>query len=304
MIKRQSNIAFGFSRIRARLRAVTMLELIVAMLLALAILGSVVTTFVHLLRTARDSETRIDAVSTARAAMDTLSNDIKAASNSWGYAYFQGFDGSLTYGDGFDDDDDGAVDEEIRNGLDDDGDWSESTHNDVHAVVGSRVERPRGRGRADLGDLFVDEDCVFDQDVLEFRIPGTQPGVLYETIRYDIRYYDEISHVLVREVETMHAGGGVTVESAPLAFEVLSFNCLYWDSNASANGQYWKLTWNSAWVSGSFATPAAVAVTLTVGADPKGFDTYTEGGKIETFTLQTEVNIESVIQDGDFRRLP
>jgi len=92
-----------------------------------------------------------------------------------------------------------------------------------------------------------------------------------------------------------------------LAYDVLSFNCLYWDSRAPIlpADDYWQDSYIYASPPppigiGLPGLPAAVLMELTVYADPKPIDKWQPGDPVRTLTLRTIVNIEPVIQDGSF----
>jgi type II secretory pathway pseudopilin PulG len=287
-------------------RGLTLLEIIVAMALTLAILGAVVGTFVQVLRVSRNSEIRLNAVANARTALETLSGEIKAVTRVPDFTFFVGTNAPLAYGDGKDNDADGRVDEELPNGLDDDGDWTAA--GDQHALFVFRRERAAQVGKPDLGDKGVDEDNRFNLDQLSFRqaVPDN-PLFAYEDVHYEVTAFEDKSRVLVRRSDKLSIQTGLFETSiAPLAYNVLSFNLLYWNPNAQPASQYWVETWDSSTPTRApgFDLPAAVLVQITVYADPGEIDRYQPGQPVETETLQTIVNVENVIQDAAFPRVP
>ena len=135
-----------------------MLELLVAMAVIAAFLSGVIAAFIQILKASERAEATVDAVNNARAALETMANDIKSASidPSQIPQHFFGIDARLGSGDGIDNDRDGLIDEEIFNGLDDDGDWSLADDN--HAIINGFIERSAFVGVPDLGDFRVDEE--------------------------------------------------------------------------------------------------------------------------------------------------
>jgi type II secretory pathway pseudopilin PulG len=289
-------------------RGLTLVEILVAIALAMVILGAVTTTMIQVLQISRDSEVGLDAVANARAALETLSNEIKGASRVPGLTRFVGENVPLSFGDGKDNDGDGSIDEETPNGYDDDGDWSTSPANDLHARFVFSRERPHRVGIPDWGDIGVDEDCKFDLDRLTFRsVPAAPADFVFEDVHYEVTDFQGKSRVLVRGSEKLMADTTtIEVTTAPLAYNVLSFNLLYWNPNATPENQYWVESWDSAgpFEAPGFELPAAVAAEITVYADPRGIAAYTDGMPVETQTLRTVIDIENVIQDAAYPRSP
>jgi type II secretory pathway pseudopilin PulG len=266
--------ARGRARIAPARRAFTFLEILVALLVALALLTSVVATFITILNLTAKSDAHLVAVANARAALETISMEIKGAALP--FLGLNNPEGLFLGGDGVDNDGDELVDEEQPDGRnDDDGDWA-----DQHAGIGAWAERPDGLGVDDLGDFGVDEDCVFNLDELAFRVaPSSGPDydVLYRVAEFQGR-----ERVLVRLIDNL--------STSPLAYDVLSFNCLYWNPAAAAPAERWAESWSP-----SLNLPACVAVEITVHADAKPIESYTNGQPVRTVTERSIINIESMI---------
>ena len=289
-------------------RGLTLIEILVAMTIALILFGSVATTLLLILRVSKNHEIELNAVANARTALEKLSSEIKEANRAPGSTAFFGLNIPQTYGDGIDNDSDRRVDEEEPNGLDDDADWGTRASNDQHAQAQGLYERPHGVGVPDLGDLGVDEDCVFHLDQIAFRItPFLDPTYLYEDILYEVTTFEGQDRVLVRRSDRLTLPSG-TIETtiAPLAYNVLSFNCLYWDPNAPPELQYWLETWSSTEYhrAPGFEIPATILAELAVWADRAPIEQYSNGQGVQVLALRTAINIENVIQDAAFPRTP
>ena len=116
-----SQIPCRFPRSAAMRRALTLVELMVAMAIAAVLMVALVSTFVMILSASEYSERQLDASANARFALDSLSQDIKALETNQSRAFFLLQDVPLAYGDLKDDDGDGVVDEEQADGRDDEG---------------------------------------------------------------------------------------------------------------------------------------------------------------------------------------
>jgi type II secretory pathway pseudopilin PulG len=292
-----------------RWHGITLVEILVALAIASILLVAVIGTFTILLSLSKSSEVQLEALSSARAALETMSREVKEVATAPHPVYVVGEDHPTRFGDGKDNDRDGKPDEEQADGRDNDGDWDKKEN---HAAIGGLVERPHQPSeQADLGENGVDEDCVFNHDRLSFRVAApARSDHLYEDITYELltppREFDGQSYVLTRTTTyTLSDGSGeVKSATAPIAYGVLSFNCLYWDPNAQPQGQYWLTQWDSRTSTGPFRAPASVQVELVVHADKKAIEEYKEGSAVDTLSLRTLVNIESVIQSGAFPRDP
>ncbi len=301
-VKLSSRNMYRSSNHRAR-RALTLIELLVSITISLMLVSSVVASFTTLIRAFEKSEILVDVGSNLRMALDTLTREIKQVNTPVIFpGQFIGLDQPLTFGDGRDNDQDGLIDEETPNGLNDDG----GALDDRHALVAGFSERPQGVAVVDFGDGNVDEDNLFHLDRLSFRITQN-PAVdfLYQDIVYEVTTFDSVEHVLVRTVRTTSVGNVVSADvSSPVAYNVLSFNCLYWNPNIASSSQGWLESWDSSAPpgSGSFDVPASVLVTLTVYADRTPIESYVGGTEVDTISLSTVINIEDVIQDAAFPR--
>ncbi|HOE96276.1 MAG TPA: prepilin-type N-terminal cleavage/methylation domain-containing protein, partial [Candidatus Sumerlaeota bacterium] len=149
-------------------RAITLVELLIALTIAMAFLSGVYATFIHVVRAHDTAEAREQAAANGRVALSTLSEDFKEVNTMGPDVFFMGIDGGLDYGDGIDNDGDGLIDEEIVDGLNESP--TPALAADRHARIGDRFERPQYVDREDLGDRDVDEDARFGRDVAILRI--------------------------------------------------------------------------------------------------------------------------------------
>jgi hypothetical protein len=249
----------------------------------------------------------VDAVNNARAAMEIMVNDIKSATMDFAIPdhYFFGIDSNLGYGDGIDNDGDGDIDEETFNGTDDDGDWTMASNN--HAVILDLVERSSYTTVPDLGDFDVDEDLVFGQDTLEFRIKPNPAlaEVRDEIIKYEIGTFEGENNVLLKQVSYMSGTIPLGEETMPVAFDVLSLSFLYFDPNGIDPG--WKTTWDASNAPSfplpGIELPVTVYINVTVYSGIKPLNSLQPGDEIETTTMGTAVNIEQVLWDPRYQAL-
>ncbi|HPK02353.1 MAG TPA: prepilin-type N-terminal cleavage/methylation domain-containing protein, partial [Candidatus Sumerlaeota bacterium] len=135
-------------------RAITLVELLIALTIAMAFLSGVYATFIHVVRAHDTAEAREQAAANGRVALSTLSEDFKEVNTMGPDVFFMGIDGGLDYGDGIDNDGDGLIDEEIVDGLNESP--TPALAADRHARIGDRFERPQYVDREDLGDRDVD----------------------------------------------------------------------------------------------------------------------------------------------------
>jgi prepilin-type N-terminal cleavage/methylation domain-containing protein len=285
-------------------QGVTLIELLVAIAITGIFLTGVMEGFVYILRTSEDAEAELEAVTNARAALETMSMEIKAAriDPRRPIQFFRGLSQDAAYGDGVDNDLDGRIDEEIHNGRDDDGDYA-SSEDDLHANFGGGLfERKDLVKLPDLGDSHIDEDCRFAGDILEFiTFPDpNNPGYREKTIRYSISIFDGQPSVLVRHVVyNPHDPDSRYEEDDPIAFNVLSLSFLYWDPNRIPMN--WVTSWDSLYApmfpDPQIELPVAVHISITVYSGTEPFREYRAGQKVETTTLETVVNIEQVLKD-------
>jgi hypothetical protein len=271
-----------------------------------AFLIGVLTAFVQILRASDRSERMSQAYQNARAAVEAIALYVKAAriEPSQPYQYFQGINVHTSSGDRIDNDRDGRVDEELPNGLDDDGDW-EATRDDHHIQVGSTYERRLLVGKPDLGDGHVDEDCVFDHDQLSLAIfpDPAIPGSRNEITSFSIGSWENENRVLLQRT-FRDPGSGTAPEVGPLAYNVLSLVLLYWDPNRAE--PYWVEEWDA--MHGTFPSPgiqlpAAVSISVIVYSGRVPFEQLGPDQPIETVTASTVVDIESVIHDPRYELL-
>ena len=288
-------------------KGMTFLELMVAVAIAMAFMVGVVAAFIQIMQATNLAEAKLEAVNNARAALELMAIDIKAAriDPRQSLQHFVGENYNLAYGNGLDDDGDGGPpDEEIFNGRDDDltgPDWNVTRGDDRHAVAGGLIERPFYFNSPDLGDGHVDEDCKFDVDRLTFRIfpDPTTPITRDDLITFEVGTFEGEEHVLMRRIVHDPSLPNRIVKKEPLAFNVMSLNLLYWDPNRIPPD--WSTSWNSFrapnFVQPAIELPVAVFIAVTVYADTKPIEHYKPGDPIQTITLQTVVNIEQVLKD-------
>lgn len=326
------NRSFKQPGIRIARGGFSLLEILVAVSIALIFLGAAYSSFITILRAADEAEARAEAVRGARSAIMTLTDEIKSITRSGSNFLLVGFNETAAFGNGADEDDDGTVDEEVLNGRDDDNDW-DIQNDDLHAAVPvpgypspfydrytycaqAPFDVVYGRDGSDLGDFKVDEDCKFGRDSVVFRVfpTSSDPTLLFRTITYTLGSFDGQNHVLIRQARTEFSNQAPVVTTAPLAFQMLGFDLLYWDPNKNpnpasgsrANRPYWMETWNST-DSANFdppklPLPASIFARVTLYADPRPFDTYKDGERVETIHMDTVVNIEETIGDALYPR--
>lgn len=284
--------------------AVTLFELLVAITITGIFLTGVMEAFVYIIRSSEEAETKLESVTNARAALDTMSMEIKTAriDTRRPIQFFYGISDDFPYGDAIDNDQDNRVDEEVRDGHDNDGDYSVLDDDSHVSLGGGLYERKDLVNFPDLGDRHIDEDCRFSNDTLEFiTFPDpNNPGFREKNIRYQVTTYDGQPNVLVRRVlYNPHDPDLRYEEQDPLAFNVLSLNFLYWDPNRSPMD--WITTWDSLYApmfpDPQIELPVAVHISITVYSGTEPFQEYRPGQRIDTITLQTVVNIEQVLKD-------
>lgn len=304
-----------------RRRGFSLLELLIAVAITLTFMSGVYMTYIQVLRTHDETERRLEAMRNGRAALTTLSSEIKALNR----AANPGFDDilliarrdALDHGDHIDNDRDGKFDEEIVNGLDDDATSGTVLANDRHALIGAVYERPLWVGKADLGDANVDEDIRFGHSFMTFRIfpSAPTPALVSKTITYAIANYDGQDNVLVRQTIIERSTGEPLVTVAPLAFGVLGFDVLYWNPNEAPANQYWVDRWDSsaadpadpaatesAPLQPPLGLPATIYVRLTMMADRHGIEALAAQTAVQTLNLETMIDIEQTIGDARYPR--
>ncbi|MBN1901581.1 type II secretion system protein [Candidatus Sumerlaeota bacterium] len=291
-------------------KGVTLIELLVAITISGIFLAGVMETFVYILQSSEDAEAKLEAVTNARSALDTMSQEIKTAriDPRRPIQFFYGSSVDLPYGDAIDDDLDGRTDEEIRDGHDNDGDYA-AVNDDLHIQLdGGVFERGNLINSPDLGDRNIDEDCRFSNDTLEFiTFPDpNNPGFREKNVKYQITTFDGQPNVLVRRViYNPHDPDTRYEEQDPIAFNVLSISFLYWDPNRFPMD--WLTAWDSLYApmfpDPQIELPAAVHVALTVYSGAAPFQEYSAGQRVDAITLQTIVNIEQVLKDERYQNL-
>ncbi|MCD6386478.1 type II secretion system protein [Candidatus Sumerlaeota bacterium] len=280
---------------------ITLVELMVAVVVASVFLSGVIAAFIQILKATDRAEANIEAVNDARSALELMAIDIKAAriDTTQKPQPFIGVNNHLTYGDGIDNDNDGRIDEEYINSIDDDGDWIYADDN--HTMIGGMVERPTYVNRPDYGDFHVDEDFKFDQDRLTIGIFSDPflPVQRSQTITYEIGSYEGESRVLLRRVVYFEDGTPQSQVVSPLAFNVLSLNFLYWDPNHDP--PEWREDWDGPnaglFPAPGIELPVAVFISITIYSGTEPLEHYQPGDPLETATLTTIVNIEQILHD-------
>ncbi len=301
------NCASACSRVRnGRPRGFTLLEMLTAVLILGLFFTGATLGFVQMLRAKDRTQARLEALGNARHALDRIGNDLHLARSGPAGPPFFGvsrFDltnttATLFSGNRTDDDQDTRVDEELVDGADNDGDWT--TSDDLHAELTSGVvERPTLRGKPDPGDLHVDEDNQYAWATVQFRkFPDATapPTSATEEIRLYVGEYDGEANVLLREqiLRSPVSTDPDIYTTSPLAFNVLSFNALAWDP--TPNNQKWMTGWSVGAVPAGYPDlPAALNLTVTVYAGTRPLATLPPTEPVETVSLNTTVDVESVV---------
>ena len=311
--------------------AFTLLELLVALAIAMTFLGALYTSLIGMLTALDEAAARMEALRNGRAALQTLSNEIKMIGRSGSEFLVVGLNRTAAFGNGINEDEDDETDEEVLDGRDDDAltpDWS-APADELHAQIGTIdpvFERYAyttlggfgalfGAEADDHGDLHVDEDVRFGLDSIVFRIPPTSPieGFLLRRITYTIGSFDGERHVLIRQSRTEFTDRPPVETTAPIAFGVLGFDVLYWDPNADPDPGVprddrpgYVESWDSTEVDGfdspMLPLPASILVRVTLHADRTGIEGYNDGDVVRTIHLQTVINIEETIGDALYPR--
>lgn len=288
--------------------AYTLLEVMVALLVTMIFIGGVYTTFIQISKGHQVAQARMNAMNSARTALSSMSADIKTANRLGGNVHFVGVDAALPYGDGVDNDGDGAVDEETVNGMLDQVTTATEAQLDRHARLRMMSERPLQVGRVDLGDSQVDVDAVFGRDVLEFFVKPEvpTPEMINKIIRYYVDDFEGEHNVLLRETWIVPEADNPQISVTPLAFGVAGLDMLYWDPNAQPQDQGWLPAWNSDLASAfpfpKLAMPGAVYIRLTMFTDPRPAETIQAGQPVEVTPVETIVNLEEIIHDAMYPR--
>lgn len=308
------------SRSSRHARGFTLTEIMMATAVAAIFLTGLIAAFIQVLRTTDRTEAVNTAVANGRVALDAMAVELKQANFIGGLGLFIGLDSPVPlvtaanarYGNGIDNDGDGTINEELFNGFDEDGDWTGAS--DRHALVGSFYERPNFVGAPDLGDAQIDEDCLFENDVVTFWIvpgPGSANPQNVE-VSFSLGDFEGRSNVLLKTVRVPAGDPNLTMEVTPLAQNVLSFSALYWMPNSdlpwtpTGDNNYWLPEWDStgdkALQGPALRLPAAVHLTVQVHADERPIEMYRPGDPVKVETLSTTINLEQIINDPRFPR--
>jgi len=285
-------------------RGLTFLEMVVAITIVLTIMAGVVAVFIELLRSHDQARARMDATANARAAMEVLSLEIKRAQNTTGtLAFVASTSSGAGGGDRINQDNDGATDEETLNGADDDTEWAAAS--DLHALLpagaATYAERPVFYQNPDLDDRHIDEDIGNTSTTIEFDTFDA-PG---EPLNRRVKFYigtdaDGQPDTLMREVSGTDPVTSLSVvTSGPVCHNVVDFGALYWDHSQAKDNTInpWQMNWPPA-AAPLTASPSTVYLTISVYAGtPLSLQELPANQEIETITLTTAVNIESVLAD-------
>lgn len=303
-------------------RGATLIELLTALTIALIFIGSVAAAFIQVIRSSDEAEAVVRAHSSARAAVDQIARELRQlrVDADPGYVQLLLVNRPLAYGNFIDDDGDGAVDEDVIDGIDNDGDWTAGS--DQHATIGGLTERDAYVGVADLGDRQVDEDHRFSADEATFiQPPGTLgPGSFRRRVTYRLGTFDTEQNVLLRAyIDNPTTTGTGTEVVEPVVFDVVSLDILAWNANNNVAGPvagepYWQSEWDATTMNFPFTRPvnapfgvppfkfpAAFHISVTVNAERLPLRDISgwpgNARPLRTVTMSTVVNVESVIQD-------
>jgi prepilin-type N-terminal cleavage/methylation domain-containing protein len=288
----------------------TLLEILLAVAISSAFLAGAYTAYIQISKAHDASEARMDALRNARAALVTMSRELKSDIMADSQVGLTSVNKVLAFGDGIDNDGDGKIDEEIVDGkLDEAGGETGVSETSYHAKLGNLYERPLFTSQPDLGDAQVDVDAKFGHDEITFRT-APPPGMISKTISYYINEttFDGHPNVLMRHTEIESPDGGTPLTTdAPLAFGVLGLDLLYWNPNAQPQDQGWVVAWDSR-LSDNFASPklplpASIYLRLTMYADPRPQAAVAiDGQPVQTVTLETVVDFEQTIGSKKYPR--
>lgn len=242
-----------FSGIGPHSKALSLTEVLVAMTITLVFMGSITTAYIQISNASKESRLEVTSHNRARSAVDQIIRDLRLHDTDPVLGTEQFFvieSATLTFGDGVDNDGDGAIDEEILNGFDEDGDWNPGFDN--HSEIAPTLfEREDFVNVPDLGDFRVDEDNRFSSDTLTFRIPANSlTGEPARLVRYAVTSFNGEENVLTRTVVSDPDGAAVrTVE--PVIFEVVSLDILPMNANndvvspSATQRPYWQDEYDS-----------------------------------------------------------
>ncbi|MCX7717950.1 MAG: prepilin-type N-terminal cleavage/methylation domain-containing protein [Candidatus Sumerlaeaceae bacterium] len=288
-------------------RGLTLLELVIALAILLLFIGAALLSVFHIIRTGEVAQAKLDAMSNARHALETMSLEIKQVRfgplGATPQNLFEVSTNAFPNGNYKDDDGDGAVDEEWLDGLSQGG-WTpaDNRHARLDNPAGGgppsppRYERQRFLTTPDLGDGVVDVDARFNSATMRFRtFPNAfNPSPGNREVRFLRGTYDGEPNVLLRVVTEDAGGPNERTTTSPIAFGVLSFSALCWDPNTVDRG--WRLFWNAAaYPATDVEIPPSVFLEVTCYAGVKPLSSLQPGEPIDTVRLQTVVDIESVL---------
>lgn len=261
-----------------RRRALTLIEMLVAMALAGIFFSSAIASFLMILRSSRDVEVQTNAVSNARAALDNLTMDLKQASGP----SFVGTTLPLDRGDL----QNPALAEEKEYPPPLDFTPADLNRASLSTTQAALVERPEQGTPGHFGDKRVDVNPVFHNDTIEFRVSPLNSApyqVLYEIKDFEVPRSDALPTVLTRTVTFLTST--TVVPPSPVAYDVLSFRCLFWDPVHTPTPD-----WIEKWPGGD--PPKSVLLEITVYADPNPIENYRplDLKPVRTVTLRTIVN--------------
>lgn len=213
-----------YQAIRSKQIGLTLAEVLIALTITAIIASSLYITFQTVLGGYNKGKAQVNMAETARAALTRLTDDLRNVAVDSSQPFLVSNDSSLNKkGDGIDNDRDGSIDEEVRDGKDNDGDYNLAT-DDLD-----------GDG-PDLDDLHIDEDCTYDKDTIDFYTIGGNHLV----------YYVDTTSRLMRKKDATED---------PIAFSVIEFNVLCWDTTSTA----WQQSWNS-----DSTAPKSVHLAVTI----------------------------------------
>lgn len=309
---------------RAPRRALTLVEVLVAITITVIIVTTVSLAFLSVIRSSDDAEALVRGHTAARAAVETIARELRSLQLDGDPDYQQLLlvDQPLAYGDNIDNDEDGAIDEELFDGRDDDGDWTLS--DDRHVQIGSFTERATFTGVPDYGDPGVDEDTRFSADQITFVVPAgiTAPDAPRLRVTYRLGTFEGEDNVLLRLVEVdPPANLPQTPIVEPIVFDVVSLDILAWNPNNNVadtplpGRPYWDVEWDARAIEfpavrpadapvatvPPFRLPAAFLIRVTVNAERFPLEEIPgwplNGEPLRTVTLSTVVTVEQTIQD-------
>lgn len=204
----------------------TLTEVLIALMITAIVASAIYITFRTVLGGYNKGKAQVTMAETARAALARLTEDLRNTSVSTSQLFLVSNDSTAgKKGDSIDNDNDETIDEEIRDGADNDSEYNAGT-DDLD-----------GDG-ADLDDLHIDEDCIYDKDTVDF----------YTISGNHLVYYVDTTSRLMRRKDAVED---------PVAFSVKEFNILCWDTTTTV----WQQSWNS---DTAALSPKTVHIALTI----------------------------------------